>query len=288
MNPTFKTLDDAADLTFNQLLGINNNGKIAGYFGSGDVAHGHPNKGYTLNPPYGQNNYVNENFPTSVQTQVTGLNDKGLTVGFWADANGDNFGFVESKGHFVNVVDPNAPKPAAGTPSVQQLLGVNDREQAVGFYTDAAGNNHGFTYNLDNGHFSEVKIAGFNSVTAAAINNSGDIAGFVQNGPNTEGFLLDHGKLELLKGPRGAVSVQALGVNNEDQVVGSYVDAQGNTHGFLFDDHTKGYTTIDDPNANGMTVVNGLNDKGQLVGFYLDRAGNTDGMLVQVTPPHHS
>jgi len=38
---------------------------------------------------------------------------------------------------------------------------------------------------------------------------------------------------------------------------------------------------IDDPNAAGMTVVNGLNDHGQLVGFYLDSAGNTDGMLVQ-------
>ena len=62
----FTTLDNANDLTFNQLLGINNNGVIAGYFGSG--AQGHPNKGYRLYPPYGQGNYVNENFPNSVQT----------------------------------------------------------------------------------------------------------------------------------------------------------------------------------------------------------------------------
>ena len=80
---SFTTLNDAADPTFNQLLGINNGGKIAGYFGSG--APGHPNKGYTLTPPYGQGNYHNENFPGSVQTQVTGLNNKDLTVGFWAD-----------------------------------------------------------------------------------------------------------------------------------------------------------------------------------------------------------
>jgi probable HAF family extracellular repeat protein len=288
MKSTFVTLNDAADPTFNQLLGINNNGRIAGYFGSGDVAHGHPNKGYTLTPPYGQGNYQNENFPGSVQTQVTGLNNKAVTVGFWADANGDNFGFVEHNGGFINVVNPNAPKPAAGTPSVQQLLGVNDKDKAVGFYTDATGNNHGFTYDIDHNRFEAVNIKGFNSVTATAINNKGDIAGFVQNGPNQEGFLIDDGKVELLKGPKGAVSVQALGVNNEDQVVGSFVDAQGNTHGFLFDDHSKSYTTIDDPNAQGTTVVNGLNDKGQLVGFFLDKAGNTDGMLVQVTPPHHS
>ena len=43
---TFRTLDDNADPTFNQLLGINDKGVIAGYFGSG--AAGHPNKGYVV------------------------------------------------------------------------------------------------------------------------------------------------------------------------------------------------------------------------------------------------
>ncbi len=81
------THNDAKDPTFNQLLGINNEGMIAGYFGSGRWSTGlHPNKGYTLNPPYGQGNFVNENFPGSVQTQVTGINNNDLTVGFWADA----------------------------------------------------------------------------------------------------------------------------------------------------------------------------------------------------------
>jgi hypothetical protein len=37
------TLNDQRDITFNQLLGINNEGLIAGYFGSGNA--GHPNKG---------------------------------------------------------------------------------------------------------------------------------------------------------------------------------------------------------------------------------------------------
>src|SRR5437763_15713102 len=38
---TFQTLNDNADITFHQLLGINQNGVIAGYFGSG--LQGHPN-----------------------------------------------------------------------------------------------------------------------------------------------------------------------------------------------------------------------------------------------------
>ncbi len=44
----FRTLNDHRDVTFNQLLGINNEGVIAGYFGSG--AQGHPNKGYRAVP----------------------------------------------------------------------------------------------------------------------------------------------------------------------------------------------------------------------------------------------
>lgn len=57
----FRTLDNQKDPTFNQLLGINNFGVIAGYFGSGKA--GHPNKGYVLSPHYAQGNYNNENFP---------------------------------------------------------------------------------------------------------------------------------------------------------------------------------------------------------------------------------
>jgi hypothetical protein len=61
----FRTLNNNNDTTFNQLLGINNDGVIAGYFGSGD--QGHPNMGYILRPPYGQQDYRDENFPGSTR-----------------------------------------------------------------------------------------------------------------------------------------------------------------------------------------------------------------------------
>ena len=80
MTLKFTTLNDNADPTFNQLLGINNEGKIAGYFGSDAAPNFPPNKGYTLSFPYGQGNYTNENFLGSVQTQVTGINDQNVTV----------------------------------------------------------------------------------------------------------------------------------------------------------------------------------------------------------------
>jgi hypothetical protein len=70
----FRDIINHHDVTFNQELGINNSGIIAGYFGSG--AAGHPNKGYVVVPPYHGRNFTRENFPGSVQTQVTGINDQ--------------------------------------------------------------------------------------------------------------------------------------------------------------------------------------------------------------------
>jgi hypothetical protein len=283
MSYQFSTLDNATDPTFNQLLGINDAGVIAGYFGSG--AAGHPNKGYTLAPPYGQGNYTNENFPTSAQTQVTGINNGGITVGFWVDGAGDNLGFIDVNGQFTTALDPLAPALGGATPMTEQFLGVNDRNQVAGFYNDAQGNSHGFIYDAATGTFTAVKVADDNSVTATDINDKGQISGFVTKNGATEGFLDIKGKFVTLTGPTGATDVMAFGVNDVGLVVGSYVDTAGNTDGFVYDVKTKTYTTVIDPNANGMTVVNGINDQGQLVGFYLDSAGNTDGMLVDPPAP---
>ena len=191
---SFRTIDDPKDRTFNQLLGINNSGEIAGYFGSG--AQGHPNKGYVI-PPFSQT-FVNENFPGSVQTQVTGLNNRGVTVGFASSMNNanqvnDNHGFVDVGGRFRTA---DFPTGMAAAPPVDQLLGVNDSDVAVGFYTDAKGVNHGYKYNIGANRFSSVvdPNAPAASLTAAAINDRGQVAGFYTNPAtgNTDGFLKNH------------------------------------------------------------------------------------------------
>jgi len=38
-------------------------------------------------------------------------------------------------------------------------------------------------------------------------------------------------------------------------------------------------SSIDDPNDNGTTVLNGINNENDLVGFCTDAAGNVDGLL---------
>ena len=284
----FTTLDNAKDLTFNQLLGINDNGHIAGYFGSG--AAGHPNKGYLLRPPFGQGNYQNLNFPGSVQTQVTGLNDEGVQVGFWSTQNNanltnTNFGFYLRNGQFHTV---NFPTGDNASPPVDQLLGVNNHDVAVGFYTNGQGNNRGFEYNIITHRFSRVLKPGAPagtagpSLTAAAINNRGDVAGFYTNSRGVTVAFLKYGYGRFLTlAVRGASMTQAFGVNDRDEVVGSYTVGTGNNsvmHGFTWRPG-HGFTTVDDPHGIGTTIINGVNDRGDLVGFYTDSAGNTDGML---------
>lgn len=277
---SFQTLNNARDNTFNQLLGVNDEGLIAGYFGSG--AQGHPNQGYLLAPRAGA--YLNENFPHSVQTQVTGLNNEGVTVGFWSSMNNanmvnDNHGFVDVAGHF-RTADFPAGSPAA--PPVDQLLGVNDRDVAVGFYTDANGNNHGYEYNIVTNRYSTVTYQDA-SLTAAAINDRGDVAGFYTNpgSGNTDGFIKVRNQTFIDLAVPGASSTMALGVNGSDEVVGTYTVGSGDSavmHGFTWTPQ-HGFRTVDDPHGMGTTTINGVNDFGQLVGFYVDANGNTDGFL---------
>jgi hypothetical protein len=297
----FTTLDNQADPTFDQLLGINQHGVIAGYFGSG--AAGHPNKGYLLTAPYGQGNYRNENWPGSTQTQVTGLNDHGVTVGFWSTMNNpgvngaapvnDNRAFVSYDGYFI---DGDFPTDSPASPPADQLLGVNDHDIAVGFYNDAAGSTHAYSFDIRRNQFNEITPSGISNPTAAGINNRGDVAGFgtdatsdSSNGP-VVGFLLRHGGHVTVLNVPGSSMTQALGINDNDEVVGVYQVGTGDNavmHGFTWTAQ-RGFQTVDDPHGIGATTINGVNDQGQLVGFYTDAAGNTDGLLATPAWEHRS
>lgn len=280
---TFTTADDPADTTFNQLLGISNKGIIAGYFGSGAASH--PNKGYRISTRL-ISDFVNENFPGAVQTQVIAVNDQDVTVGFFSTMNNANnmnanAGFYRINGSYHSVAFPSTDN---ANPSVNQLLGLNDSDDAVGFYTDAKGDNHGYEYSIASRKFRTITVSGegATSVTAAGIDSRSDVVGFFTGtGGEQDAFLLTSaGKQTVLAYP-GAAMTQAFGVNDFGEVVGTYTVGSGTsaqTHGFTWT-ASGSFQTVDDPDGVGATTVNGVNDAGDLVGFYTDAAGNTDGML---------
>jgi hypothetical protein len=287
---TYQTLDNAGDPAFNQLLGINDAGEIAGYFGDGTVQ---PNKGYTLAPPYGAANYTNENFPNSVQTQVVGINNNSspITVGFYIDGAGNNFGFSDQNGTFTSVTGPDVP---ATVPTVTQLLGINNAGTTVGFDTDAGGANHGIVSSAGSTTATSFSLpASFNAVSATLtdVNNAGVASGFYADAAgNTHGFVCQlSGTCTSYDDPNGT-NTMFLGLNNNGQVVGSFLNASGETEGLLFSLLSSSYQTISDPFSSATaafmvtgTTVNGINDNGQLVGFYSDGT-NVNGFLADPVP----
>jgi hypothetical protein len=279
---TYSLLDDARDKTFNQLLGINNLGHIVGYYGSG--AAGHPYRAYILRPPYDLGKYQLVSAPGAVQTQLTGLNEQGVQVGFWSPQNNANMadantGFYVDNGGFRSV---SFPATDNAKPAINQLLGVNDHDIAVGFYTDSRGLRHGYRYNIASGKFAPVTVPGGISVIAASISDGGAVAGFFTTSKGvTSGFLLEStGHLVVLNAPHATLT-QALGVSDSGEVVGDYRVGGGShaaTHGFTWT-QKRGFTTVDDPAGPGATTVSGVNDVGDLVGFYVDSSGHTNGFL---------
>jgi hypothetical protein len=317
---SFTPFDDPVDInfaamqgipSFTNLLGINDKGLIAGFYGSGNA--GDPNQGFLLTPT-GTGTFTPEDFPATsqnpvtgnqvLQTQMTGLNDRDVEVGYFYNTNNgvpvDNqFGFYVKDGVFTEVNNPNTPGLFGNPPTPfapnkvlieNQLVGVNDHDIAVGFYNDASSLSHGYTYNIKTGTFSAniddpVALNGGGSTVTAAIDNKGEIVGFyTDTGPiagatTIHGFVDNHGVFTTVDAPvPGATITELLGVNDHGIAVGFYTDASGNNHGFVFNTKTGKFTTLDDPNGSS-TTLNGINDKGDIVGFYTDAAGDTHGLL---------
>lgn len=268
----FQTVISPGDPAFTQLLGINNSGVIAGYFGDGSVV---PNNGFTLTLP---NSYAPENVPASAQTQVIGINNTGWNDGFYVDSGGTTHGFAFSGGIFTTV---DAPATA-----FNQLLGVNDSGTAVGYSSlDPTGMTLQLAYMESGGSFTYLNgflPTGAQNNQAVGINNSGTVAGFFQDSTGAfHGFLLS-GTTETTLDFPGAMDTQAFGVNNHGEVVGIYIDSGGVQHGFVYLGGM--WYTVDDPNGVGTTTINGVNDLGQLVGFYADANDNVDGFFANPVP----
>ena len=169
------------------------------------------------------------------------------------------------------------------SPPVNQLLGVNNIDIAVGFFSGKAGNAHAFEFSIRAGWFRRMHIPGAVSSTATGINNRGEIVGFFTNKKGkTFGFVITpRGTVIELNIP-GASSTMAFGVNDFGAVVGTFMRGSGNnakSFGFVWQPG-RGVRVVNDPLGRGATTLNGINDAGDLVGFYTAANGNTDGLLV--------
>ncbi len=273
---TFTTLDDPLVYSnFNELLGINNEGHIVGYAGSGSPSD--PSQGYVIYPPYAKENYRSIIYPRALGTVATAINNKKNIAGFYAEKGDKTLAFSYTGGIWTSYRDPKA----RGDGGTTKILGLNDSGVGVGFYQlgSASGS---FEVNIARDNFQGLNPRGGSDAIAAGINSNGDIVGYLTESSGTvAGFLRKNGTYTNFSYP-GSASTEFLAVTAHDYIVGSYVDSKGATHGFLLTSPLwKNITwlSIDDPDGVGTTVVTSVNIHKDLVGYYVDGSGNTHGFL---------
>jgi uncharacterized membrane protein len=77
------------------------------------------------------------------------------------------------------------------------------------------------------------------------------------------GFLDQGGTITTID-PFGSTFTQALGINNNGEIVGFEVDSMGFQHGYI---DIGGVFQVFDPPGSVNTTINGVNNLGQIVGF---------------------
>ncbi len=193
--------------------------------------------------------------------QVLGINDWGTVVGEAIPQQQPPYSeaFVRYSGGSVKYYS------SAGAIRTQ-FSGRNDSGTTVGYYTDALGNNSGFmlqgstlTPILDPKAVSPygnltlpVSINRWNSIAGQYLNSNGMWRGFKR---------YSNGSFISLNYP-GAVGTYPNGINDSGVIVGSYVDVNYNSHGFIY--HNGQWATLDFIYA--FTCLNGITNSGVILG----------------------
>ena len=200
----FKTVDyPRAEIatSFNQLLSQNDYYQAAGYY-SNSVNNSTPDIPYVYDEVGGVFHVLT--IPGAVGgAQATGINNSGVTCGFFIDANGVNHGWISNRGVFVPLDVPGS--------TFTQALGLNNTGKVVGTFMDAAGLSHGFVYLIGTSTFQKVDDPnGVGTTVVNGINDKGTLVGFYGTAPINSGFIAI---------PRGGIQPLQAGNNLPPTVV---------------------------------------------------------------------
>lgn len=163
-------------------------------------------------------------------TELLGLNDAGLAVGFYTDDKGVNHAFE---------LNPSIGKYHAILPSgllSVKATGINGKGDVCGYGTVASGAT--VSWLLKGGAFTIFAYAGSLDTEALGLNWQDQIVGrYVDVTGNTHGFILSNPLTSQLwqtvDDPDAKGTTVVTSIEDHRNLVGYYVDSSGNTNGFL-------------------------------------------------------
>lgn len=273
----FKNVDDP-NSSHNQVNGINQRETIVGTYGAGQGSN--LDSSYYAAAPYSK--FLHSNYPGAQGTFAAGLSTNFTRVGYVIDPGtvAGIVGFVKIKGLWTLFTDPNE---GSGNNAVTEILGINDSSYAVGFYINSSGVSVPFVLNVPSESYTELQPPGAIGAEATGINGKSDISGWESTSNGAQGWFLKAGIYYTFAAPN-ATATYAMSLNWQDQVVGSYVDASGKSHGFVLTGPTRGgsqqtWQTIDAPGDAGGTWVTGISNHDYVCGYYIDGSGVQHGFV---------
>jgi hypothetical protein len=220
-------------------------------------------------PPY---TFVKLQYPGSIYTDATGINNSGHVVGTYYLPDGLRHGYVFDGSTYTTVDFPGAAHTF--------LFGIAPSGRTVGSYSLSIGG--GFWHSLieEDGNFTSFDFPN-RETDARAINGAGRIVGIYNTGAGTPdtGYLKIDDSYESVS-VANSQHTYALGINDASKISGSYVGSDGMLHGFL---QTSGaVANINFPLAN-QTFVGGINNADAIVGWSQKGSNPTRGFVVSGT-----
>ena len=141
---------------------------------------------------------------------------------------------------------------------------INNNNEVVGTYLDAANVTHGFKW--QNGTFSKIDFPGAMSTMPSGVNDGGVIVGaYLLSSSEVHGFKLQNGTFTTIDFPGAVGASAAVGINNSGTIVGDY----GNSQGYILSNGS--FKTLDAPQLNSGsepvdTEITGINNLGWITG----------------------
>lgn len=218
--------------------GINSHGDIVGTHVDAANLPGGGSKGFLLK----SGGFTDVNYPGHLNTIAQRINDAGLITGCYHD--------TDTMGTMHSMMFDGVKYSDLSTPASMGNGALPDGSMTTGFYTDMM-TNVTHSYLESGGNVAPFDFPFSIGTIAYDLNPSGQVVGFYNDAAkNTHGFLFTPSQFEAAFGitPEpglvpsytfesidfpGAVKTTSYAINSRGDIVGSYVDSAGKTHGYL-------------------------------------------------------